>query len=882
MLFTGILGFHSLFYAFLLIAFLFIRYVWKNTEKKEKHLHNAAMPDTASVDLAQYYDFSEEVSVPVTSSGQHQCAVCYSPTTMRCSHCKAVRYCSGKCQIIHWREGHKDECYPPISTMWLEEENRPHRVSVSETQSGFHGNGMILIRSHIILSQASYMVYNAVRSFAEITGTPAGLQDFNNSSSVAASKSFDDVCHSILAEAVCNYTAGNTSAASAHPIKAVSSPLVPLESKKSVKTEVKNSSASKRNKTKSGNNANETGLKSKFPKTKSDISYDAEPNLSSHEPRRKIAMVEKSVTDTCKGKIMPSLDSACTESSDNVEEAPRSKFKEGPSSSSSGDQLSSTNKGGFVSFTNSSISDNHHRLPAKVSDNQILPQNVRSGFKTSVQNVVHHLRMSKESKSTENEISFPYELFMKLYCYDKLKQFPFGLTNCGNSPRSRRFEYDTCVERIYLLCQCSTPVPGIYSASNFISFSRVTFETMQVPLSQKKGWCFICEFEYLIQKAKEGGSPLSPIRILSKIQKIGSHLGHGREEDAHEFFRCVIDTMQSICLKNAGRSSPLAEETTLVWYTFGGYLRSKIKCLRCTGKSERYERIMDLTVEIDGDIGTLEEALGQFTAPETLDIDNKYNCSRCKSSEKARKKLTILEAPNILMIVLKRFQPGNYKKLVQFPEILNMSPYMSGTKDKSPLYSLYAVVVHLNTMATAFSGHYVCYVKNMQGEWFKIDDSRVEPVELSTVLLERAYMLLYARQCPKPLSLVHSHAISYAGKLKRRSFEAIPAASKTRSNSVAAVADSPSLHPKQCRYPHWNAVNDSINNGFAVYPEQWRFNYGGRNTLMDSSSESSSLFSLFGASSCSTASIKESASPADFSDYIFGESGPSWYSHYGI
>lgn len=38
--------------------------------------------------------------------------------------------------------------------------------------------------------------------------------------------------------------------------------------------------------------------------------------------------------------------------------------------------------------------------------------------------------------------------------------------------------------------------------------------------------------------------------------------------------------------------------------------------------------MMDLTVEIDGDIGTLEEALGQFTAPEILEKDNKYNCSR--------------------------------------------------------------------------------------------------------------------------------------------------------------------------------------------------------------------------------------------------------------
>lgn len=73
-------------------------------------------------------------------------------------------------------------------------------------------------------------------------------------------------------------------------------------------------------------------------------------------------------------------------------------------------------------------------------------------------------------------------------------------------------------------------------------------------------------------------------------------------------------------------------------------------------------------------------------------------------------------------------QSGNFEKLnksVQFPEALNMAPYMSGRKDKSPLYSLYAVVVHLDIMNAAYSGHYVCYVKNFRGEWFRIDDSMV-------------------------------------------------------------------------------------------------------------------------------------------------------------
>lgn len=42
--------------------------------------------------------------------------------------------------------------------------------------------------------------------------------------------------------------------------------------------------------------------------------------------------------------------------------------------------------------------------------------------------------------------------------------------------------------------------------------------------------------------------------------------------------RYAIDTMQSICLKEAGlnASDSLEEETTLIGLTFGGYLRSKV------------------------------------------------------------------------------------------------------------------------------------------------------------------------------------------------------------------------------------------------------------------------------------------------------------------
>lgn len=94
---------------------------------------------------------------------------------------------------------------------------------------------------------------------------------------------------------------------------------------------------------------------------------------------------------------------------------------------------------------------------------------------------------------------------------------------------------------------------------------------------------------------------------------------------------------------------------------------------------------------------------------------------------------------------------------------------------------------------------------------------------------------------------------------------------------MATSADSPSQQQKQ----HSKHSGDDTFSNEIAYPEELRFSNGGRNTMVDSSSESS-LFSSSDASSCSTASIKDSASTADFSDYIFGEVGPNWYSNYGL
>lgn len=73
-------------------------------------------------------------------------------------------------------------------------------------------------------------------------------------------------------------------------------------------------------------------------------------------------------------------------------------------------------------------------------------------------------------------------------------------------------------------------------------------------------------------------------------------------------------------------------------------------------------------------------------------------------------------------------QGGRYGKLtnyVAFPEVLDMGPYMSGNRGLTPVYNLYAVVVHASVSNAAHNGHYFCLVKNPNGYWYRADDAKV-------------------------------------------------------------------------------------------------------------------------------------------------------------
>ncbi|XP_052196217.1 ubiquitin carboxyl-terminal hydrolase 17-like isoform X2 [Diospyros lotus] len=825
MLLSGGLGFASVVFA-LVILCLVVRLNWRKTAARNEEVMKLLTVASEQAAVAEVEASAEYCWMPAVKP--YLCAVCFCPTTTRCAQCKAVRYCSGKCQIIHWRQGHKNQCRPSFKTLQPNEGSNVSERAYAVNQTQMH----IMVLHPTIPHQIS-----SLHPLPEVNHLWMLLTKL---STLPHSNSIADFENSMPSSSEAKVVKSRRGHEKDHP-------------------------------------------KLKIPRKQTLILDGDQITSQGNKMTNGDTLSEHPVMDTSKQRTKRSSRSY----SKSDERKGGSQLFEGKkvgsmSSSDSSDHPSASTEHCSVVSVNSAKCGTSHNLPSKIGSVPTMLSPAGRGLRKSVRKVVQQFTEKQQpnpdfpkvkmdaARKQNYEIVFPYKLFMQLYSCEMVELKPFGLVNCGNS----------CYANAVLQCLVFTRPLTSYLLQGI--HSRLC--------QKEEEWCFVCEFECLLLKGMEGQSPLYPIGILSHIQRIGSQLGPGREEDAHEFLRYAIDTMQSVCLKEAGIVGPLAEESTLVGLTFGGYLHSKIKCMKCLGKSEQSERIMDLTVEIDGDIGTLEEALAQFTATEILDGENKYWCSRCQSYERAKKRLTIMEAPNILTIVLKRFQSGNFEKLnklVRFPEVLNMRPYMGGTSDRYPSYCLYGVVVHLDVMNSAFSGHYVCYVKNFQEEWFKIDDSSVIPVELEMVRLERAYMLLYARHSPRLPSPLRSLRESSEGKIKR-DFESIPSSYNGRKTTRKSRINStiPSMNPSAQQlnlgeFPHRISPEVPVGNEFPD-PYEWRYHSIHRVPRVDSWSDSSSIFSCSDAGSCSTESTKDSSGAEDISGYIFGEVTPRWYCHYGV
>uniref|UniRef100_A0A8C5TFA7 USP domain-containing protein n=1 Tax=Malurus cyaneus samueli TaxID=2593467 RepID=A0A8C5TFA7_9PASS len=237
----------------------------------------------------------------------------------------------------------------------------------------------------------------------------------------------------------------------------------------------------------------------------------------------------------------------------------------------------------------------------------------------------------------------------------------------------------------------------------------------------QQGFCMMCIMEAHVNKVLHSSvSAILPLAVL-KVFRCKSF-----QEDAHDFLCCTVNAMQRACLSRQFSCQLLGN----VWLrAFPAAQHPHFSLLQA--------------------VSSLTAALEDFVTPEHLDGENSLALclvSRCKKNVPASKRFTVHCAPKVLTVCLKRFDcftGGKISKVVEYPEYLDLRPYMSQADGEPLHYSLYAVLVHSGV--SCHGGHYFCYTKASNGLWYQMDDESVELRCIDTALRQQAYLLFYGR-----------------------------------------------------------------------------------------------------------------------------------------
>ncbi|KAK2526406.1 hypothetical protein Q9233_008176 [Columba guinea] len=370
------------------------------------------------------------------------------------------------------------------------------------------------------------------------------------------------------------------------------------------------------------------------------------------------------------------------------------------------------------------MADKHLTCPMVAQEEDRAPQESSSPAEPQELCMAQDLEMVvAEGMAPPRRILFPPEKICMAWQHSQ--RAGAGLHNLGN----------TCFLNSVLQCLTYTPPLANHLLSG--EHSRACGQ---------KGFCVMCRMEVHVQQVlHSSASAIEPWAVVDFLTEIGENFQHGRQEDAHEFLRCTMDAMQRACLRGNSDLDMSSQATTIVHQIFGGFLRSRVTCWSCQAVSDSYEAFLDVPLDIKA-AASVTAALEDFVKPEHLDGENCFKCSKCDKMTAASKRFTVHRAPKVLTVCLKRFEAftgDKISKVVEYPQYLDLRPYMSQAAGEPLLYSLYAVLVHGGGSCRA--GHYFCYIKASDGLWYRMDDKSVDLCNSDTVLRQQAYLLFYIR-----------------------------------------------------------------------------------------------------------------------------------------
>ncbi|CAM0956071.1 unnamed protein product [Alopecurus aequalis] len=259
-------------------------------------------------------------------------------------------------------------------------------------------------------------------------------------------------------------------------------------------------------------------------------------------------------------------------------------------------------------------------------------------------------------------------------------------------------------------------------------------------------FCCYCSLRHHAAEAiRLSGNVLYPKKFVKLLKLISQDFRWGGHQDAHELLRCLLDKLDDVSV--APRLSS-EEPSSIVKEVFGGQLKSQLHCPECNHCSDRLESFLDLSLEIN-QMDTVLDSLESFTK---IEVVESFICDGCKSRVNMEKHLKVEQAPEVLVIQLKRFEnsgssTSKIQEMVKYHLELDLKPFMSSTDTNPQNYDLYGVVEHLGNSS---KGHYVCYIRSSQTDWYLFNDDKVLKLSEESVLDSKAYLLFYVKQGSSP------------------------------------------------------------------------------------------------------------------------------------
>jgi ubiquitin carboxyl-terminal hydrolase 8 len=149
---------------------------------------------------------------------------------------------------------------------------------------------------------------------------------------------------------------------------------------------------------------------------------------------------------------------------------------------------------------------------------------------------------------------------------------------------------------------------------------------------------------------------------------------------------------------------------------------------------------------------SLFDCMEHHCAPEVLSGDNAWFNEATGKKQDVKKRLSFWSLPNVLIIVLKRFEMNarGHTRKIQVPIDVpcvraDFSKFVHGYNPASYVYELFGVCNHHG--GSPMGGHYTATIRNANGKWYGCNDTIVKEMPLATdsIVSNLPYCLFYRK-----------------------------------------------------------------------------------------------------------------------------------------